>query len=174
MSDDGKTPLQNVEFELTFAKESEPYTENALKTYKPLLKQGESIKAKTDANGYIVWSNLDQGEYKIVETKTVSGMSLLKDPINITLPITMTDKQAKDMSAATDQGYFDEGYTNKWYFYEAKFEVTNTPNFVMPTTGASGMWKFIFFGFGIMTIFGTGLIVYDSKNKNTRKRRKHK
>ena len=174
LSDDGKTPLQNVEFELTFAKESEPYTENALKTYKPLLKQGESIKAKTDANGYIVWSNLDQGEYKIVETKTVSGMSLLKDPINITLPITMTDKQAKDMSAATDQGYFDEGYTNKWYFYEAKFEVTNTPNFVMPTTGASGMWKFIFFGFGIMTIFGTGLIVYDSKNKNTRKRRKHK
>lgn len=174
LSDDGKTPLQNVEFELTFAKESEPYTENALKTYKPLLKQGESIKAKTDANGYIVWSNLDQGEYKIVETKTVSGMSLLKDPINITLPITMTDKQAKDMSAATDQGYFDEGYTNKWYFYEAKFEVTNIPNFVMPTTGASGMWKFIFFGFGIMTIFGTGLIVYDSKNKNTRKRRKHK
>ena len=174
LSDDGKTPLQNVEFELTFAKESEPYTENALKTYKPLLKQGESIKAKTDANGYIVWSNLDQGEYKIVETKTVPGMSLLKDPINITLPITMTDKQAKDMSAATDQGYFDEGYTNKWYFYEAKFEVTNTPNFVMPTTGASGMWKFIFFGFGIMTIFGTGLIIYDSKNKKAGKHRKHK
>ena len=174
LSDDGKTPLQNVEFELTFTKESEPYTENALKTYKPLLKQGESIKAKTDANGYIVWSNLDQGEYKIVETRTVSGMSLLKDPINITLPITMTDKQAKDMSAATDQGYFDEGYTNKWYFYEAKFEVTNTPNFVMPTTGASGMWKFIFFGFGTMTIFGTGLIIYDSKNKKTVKRRKRK
>ena len=38
----------------------------------------------------------------------------------------MTDKQAKDMSAATDQGRFDEGYTNKWYFYEATFEVTNT------------------------------------------------
>ena len=78
------------------------------------------------------------------------------------------------MSAATDQGRFDEGYTNKWYFYEATFEVTNTPNFVMPTTGADGIWKFIFFGFGTMAILGTGLIVYDSKNKNTRKRRKHK
>ena len=89
------------------------------------------------------------------------------------MPITMTDKQAKDMSAATDLGKFDN-YTNKWYFYEAKFEVTNTPNFVMPTTGADGMWKFIFFGFGTMTIFGTGLIIYDSKNKKTEKRRKYK
>ena len=90
------------------------------------------------------------------------------------MPITMTDKQAKDISAATDQGHFDEGYTNKWYFYEAKFEVTNIPNFVMPTTGASGIWKFIFFGFGTMAILGTGLIVFDSKNKKTKKHKKHK
>lgn len=174
LSDDGKTPLSGVEFELKFVKESQPYTMDALNSFIPLLKQGETTKATTDANGYIIWENLDQGEYQITETKTITGMSLLKDPINITLPITMTDKQAKDMSAATDQGRFDEGYTNKWYFYEATFEVTNTPNFVMPTTGADGIWKFIFFGFGTMAILGTGLIVYDSKNKNTRKRRKHK
>lgn len=174
LSDDGKTPLSGVEFELKFVKESQPYTMDALNSFIPLLKQGETTKATTDANGYIIWENLDQGEYQITETKTITGMSLLKDPINITLPITMTDKQAKDMSAATDQGRFDEGYTNKWYFYEATFEVTNTPNFVMPTTGANGVWKFIFFGFGTMAILGTGLIVYDSKNKNTRKRRRHK
>ena len=83
----------------------------------------------------------------------------------------MTDKQAKAMSAATDLGKFDN-YTNKWYFYEAKFEVTNTPNFVMPTTGATGMWKFIFFGFGTMAVLATGLIVYDSKNKRTRKHKR--
>lgn len=174
LSDDGKTPLSGVEFELKFVKESQPYTMDALNSFIPLLKQGETTKATTDANCYIIWENLDQGEYQITETKTITGMSLLKDPINITLPITMTDKQAKDMSAATDQGRFDEGYTNKWYFYEATFEVTNTPNFVMPTTGADGIWKFIFFGFGTMAILGTGLIVYDSKNKNIRKRRKHK
>ena len=174
LSDDGKTPLRGVHFELTFVKQSETSTQDAIKTYNPLLKEGESVTGITDANGYIVWDNLDQGEYKIVETKTLSGMSLLTDPIKITLPITMTDKQAKDMSAATDQGYFDEGYTNKWYFYEAKFEVTNTPNFVMPTTGASGIWKFIFFGFGTMAILGTGLIVFDSKNKKTKKHKKHK
>ena len=170
LSDDGK-PLQGVEFELKFVKESESYTNDADKSYIPLLKQGETTKATTDANGYIVWQNLDQGEYQITETKTISGNTLLKDPINITLPITMTDKQAKDMSAATDNGQFDD-YTNKWYFYEATFEVTNSVKFIMPTTGANGVWKFIFLGFGAMAVLTTGLIIYDTKNKRTRKRRK--
>lgn len=170
LSDDGK-PLQGVEFELKFVKESEPYTSDADKSYIPLLKQGETIKTTTDANGYIVWQNLDQGEYQITETKTISGNTLLKDPINITLPITMTDKQAKDMSAATDQGQFDE-YANKWYFYEATFEVTNSVKFIMPTTGTNGVWRFIFFGFGTMAVLATGLVVYDARNKKTRKRRR--
>ena len=170
LSDDGK-PLQGVEFELKFVKESESYTSDADKSYIPLLKQGETTKATTDANGYIVWQNLDQGEYQITETKTISGNTLLKDPINITLPITMTDKQAKDMSAATDNGQFDD-YTNKWYFYEATFEVTNSVKFIMPTTGANGVWRFIFFGFGTMAVLATGLVVYDARNKRTRKRRR--
>ena len=170
LSDDGK-PLQGVEFELKFVKESEPYTSDADKSYIPLLKQGEATKATTDVNGYIVWQNLDQGEYQITETKTISGNTLLKDPINITLPITMTDKQAKDMSAATDNGQFDD-YTNKWYFYEATFEVTNSVKFIMPTTGANGVWRFIFFGFGTMAVLATELVIYDTKNKRTRKRRR--
>ena len=175
LSDDGKTPLSGVEFELKFVKESQPYTNDALNSFIPLLKQGETTKATTDANGYIIWENLDQGEYQITEIKTITGMSLLKDSINITMPITMTDKQAKDMSAATDQGRFDEGYTNKWYFYEATFEVTNTPNFVMPTTGANGIWRFIFAGFGIIIIPITILFTADERKKrNTKKIRRHK
>ena len=81
------------------------------------------------------------------------------------------DKQAKDMSAATDNGQFDD-YTNKWYFYEATFEVTNSVKFIMPTTGANGVWRFIFFGFGTMAVLTTGLVVYDARNKRTRKRRR--
>ena len=42
----------------------------------------------------------------------------------------------------------------------------------MPTTGADGVWKFIFFGFGTMAVLATGLIIYDSKNKRTRKRKR--
>ena len=169
--EDGKTPLQGVEFELTFIKESESYTELADPTWSPRLKQGDTAKATTDASGNIVWDNLDQGEYQIVETKTVSGMTLLTKPINITLPITMSDQEAKAMSAATDQGKYDS-YTNKWFFYEATFDVTNNVTFKMPTTGATGVWKFIFFGFGTMAVLGTGLILYDSKNKKPRKRKR--
>ena len=88
------------------------------------------------------------------------------------MPITMTDKQAKDMSAATDLGKFDN-YTNKWFFYEATYNVTNTPNFVMPTTGADGVWKYIFFGFGTTTVLITGIVLYDTKNKKL-KRKRHK
>lgn len=171
-AEDGKTPLQGVEFELTFIKESEPYTDMADPTFSPRLKQGETVKAITDASGNIVWDNLDQGEYRITETKTVSGMTLLKDPINITLPITMTDAQAKSMSAATDKGQYDD-YSNKWFFYEATYNVTNTPNFVMPTTGADGVWKYIFFGFGTTTVLITGIVLYDTKNKKL-KRKRHK
>ena len=169
--EDGRTPLRGVKFKLSFIKESEPYTNLANPSYKPLLKVGESTEGTTDANGNITWSNLDQGEYQITEIQTVSGMTLLKDPIKITLPITMTDKQAKAMSAATDLGKFDN-YTNKWYFYEATFDVTNNVSFKMPTTGADGVWKFIFFGFGTMAVLVTVLVVYDARNKRTRKRRR--
>lgn len=51
-------------------------------------------------------------------------------------------------------------------------EVTNTPNFVMPTTGANGIWKFIFFGFGTMTVLGTGLIICDLKTRKLKKKKK--
>lgn len=170
LSEDGKTSLQNVTFELTFVKESESYKDTKFKSYAPLLKEGKSIEATTDSDGYIVWDNLDQGEYQITEIKTLDGMTLLKDPINITLPITMTDKQAKDMSAATDNGQYDED-KKLWYFYEATYEVTNTPNFVMPMTGSNGFWKFGLIGFGSIAVLGTGLVIFEGKNK---KKKKHK
>ena len=171
LAEDGRTPLEGVEFELTFTKESEPYTDDALRSYNPLLKQGESIKATTNKDGYITWEDLDQGEYQIVETKTHDDMTLLKDPIKVTLPITMTDENAKEMSAATDKGKFDD-YTNKWYFYEATFEVTNNAKFKMPMTGDNGFWKFGFIGFGTIAVLGTGLVVFDKKGKKQKHRKR--
>ena len=163
--------MQNVEFELTFVKESESYINDMFKTFKPLLKQGETAKGVTDEDGTIVWENLDQGEYRITEVKTAPGMTLLKDPINITLPITMTDKQAKDMSAATDNGQYDVD-KKLWYFYEATYEVTNTPTFVMPITGSNGFWKFGFIGFGAIVVVGTGLVIFDKKGKKQKHRKR--
>ena len=168
----GVTPLANVEIELRFDKESETANADASvpKSYIPLLTVGNSVTGKTDANGEIVWGNLDQGEYTITEVKTVEGHSLLKDPIHVTLPIVMTEEEVNASGADKTKGTYDDGYTNKWYFFDAKYEITNSAVFKMPTTGADGVWKYIFFGFGTMAVLVTGVIIYDTKNKKKRKR----
>lgn len=166
---DGKTPLANVSFEIKFVKESETTKGSHFKSYQPTLKQGETKTLTTDKNGYVEIGNLDQGEYQIVETSTKAGNTLLKDPIKITLPITMTDKDAKRLSAATDNGQFDKGYTNKWYFYEATYEITNTPTFKIPTTGSNGIWMYGFIGLGMAAMAGFGIVLYDKNNKKKRR-----
>ena len=83
----------------------------------------------------------------------------------------MTDKQAKDMSAATDNGQYDVD-KKLWYFYEATYEVTNTPTFVMPITGSNGFWKFGFIGFGAIVVVGAGLVIFDKKGKKQKHRKR--
>lgn len=167
----GKRVLANIQFKLTFVKQSETYTDNALKTYKPLLKEGESTTAKTDSNGEITWENLDQGEYQITEVQTVNGDTLLKDPINVTLPITMTDEEVKTYKADTSKGTYDTDYSKKWFFYNASYEVTNDYSFGIPQTGGMGTWKYGFIGVGIAVVLAGGLFVHDSLNRKRRRKR---
>lgn len=55
--------------------------------YKRALKVGETIERTTDANGQIVFDNLDQGTYILRETKSLPGYQMLLSPITITLPV---------------------------------------------------------------------------------------
>ena len=167
----GKRVLANVQFRLTFVKQSETYTDNALKTYVPLLKEGESTVAKTDSKGEINWENLDQGEYQITEVQTVNGDTILKDPINVTLPITMTDAEVKTYKADTSKGTFDTDYSKKWFFYNASYEVTNDYTFKLPQTGGMGTWRYGFIGVGIAVVLAGGLFVHDSLNKKRKRKR---
>ncbi len=167
----GKKLLSNVQFRLTFVKQSETYTDNALKSYVPLLKEGESTTAKTDSKGEINWENLDQGEYQITEVQTVNGDTLLKDPITVTLPITMTDAEVKTYKADTSKGTYDTDYSKKWFFYEATYEVTNDYDFIFPQTGGMGTWKYGFIGVGVAVVLAGGLFVHDSLNKKRRRKR---
>ena len=158
---DGKTPLEGVEFELKFVKESETATSDKQSDFKRLLNVGETVKAITDANGEITWENLDQGDYQITETKTVPGYTLLKDPINVTLPLQMTKSKADayrnvNFNAAKE----DKNYTKKWFFFEYSFDITNTPILHLPETGATGTWTYGFVGLGIVMAAGVaGMVV---------------
>lgn len=117
---------------------------------------------------------LDQGTYQITELKTKDGNALLKEPIIVTLPMTMAADEANeygnvDFSSAKE----DKNYSGKWYFYECLYEITNNATFKMPMTGDDGKWKYGFIGFGVIMVTGIGWIIYNTKTKRIRKR-KHK
>ncbi|MDO4323371.1 MAG: SpaA isopeptide-forming pilin-related protein, partial [Lachnospiraceae bacterium] len=112
----GTTPLPGVEFKLSFVSESEEYTADARPTYTRLLKVGESTTVKTNSKGEITFSNLDQGTYQITEVSTVSGHTLLKDPIVVTLPIKLSQSEiAAYGNVDTSKGKVDP-VTGKTFF----------------------------------------------------------
>lgn len=169
---DETTPLPGVEFELKFLEESIHATANKSPYFDRLLEEGESIILSTDENGELAFEDLDQGKYQITEVKTAPGQSLLKEPIIVTLPMTMTDEEADeyenvDFSTAN----FDESYTDAWFFYDCLYEITNTANFVVPTTGGLGTWTLGLVGAGVITTVGLGLVGHEYL---TRKRRRKK
>lgn len=172
---DGKTPIPGVEFEIKFLKQAIIPTKKEHPNFKRLLKEGESTVRHTDAEGKVFFDNLDQGTYQVTEIKTKDGNALLKEPIVFTLPFTMTMQEAQeyqnvDFSSAKE----DAGYTNKWYFYDCLYEVTNNATFKMPTTGDDGKWKYGFIGLGMTAALASVWLVYETRNKKVRKRKYRK
>ena len=161
----GAKPLAGVQFELKFVKAAQKDTALA-DAYSRLLKEGETKTLTTDKNGEITFDNLDQGTYEITEVKTVSGQTLLKDKITVELPITMTKGEAEqygnvDFASAKE----DTGYTGKWFFYDCLYEITNEPQFLLPQTGGSGVWKYGVVGFAVMLLAG-GILIFGKKKKH--------
>lgn len=158
----GAKPLAGVQFELKFVKAAEKDTSLA-SAYTRLLKEGETKILTTDKNGEIVFDNLDQGAYEITEVKTIPGQTLLKDKITVELPITMTRTEAEkygnvDFTSAKE----DSGYTNKWFFYDCLYEITNEPQFHLPQTGGFGGWKYGFIGLAVLFLAG-GILIFGRK-----------
>lgn len=116
-------------------------------------------KAKTDAAGEITFDGLIPDTYTITETKTKEGKTLLKEPITITLPLTMSqaevDKNNVDTSKAIKQG-------SNYYFYHLTYEVTNDSRLDLPKTG--GWIDYLPLAGGMILILG-GLFVYYRKKK---------
>lgn len=153
--DDGTTAIPGVEFELKFVKQSEGFTSKQ-REYKRLLKEGETVTRSTDWEGNCYFDQLDQGDYEITEIKTASGQTLLKDPIKLTIPFKMTNEEASEYEDVNfESAREDNDYTNKWFFYECSYIITNTPVFDLPHTGATGTWNYGFVGLGIALAAGS-------------------
>lgn len=172
---DGTTPIAGVEFEIKFLEAAIQPTSKKHPNFKRLLDVGETTVRHTDSEGKAFFDNLDQGTYQITEIKTEPGNALLKEPIIFTLPFTMTmEEAAQYQNVDFDSAKEDVGYTNKWYFYNCKYDITNNAVFKMPMTGDDGKWKYGFIGFGMVAALGCGYVVLNTKNHKKRNYRKMK
>ena len=92
----------------------------------------EVATKETDEKGELLFDDLLPDTYTITETKTASGKNLLKEPLVVTLPLSVTqaevDKGNVDTSNAIKQG-------DTYYFYHPTYEITNDANLKLPTTG---------------------------------------
>lgn len=111
---------------------------------------GQTAQKTTDANGEVLFAELLPGSYTVTEVKTRDGYSLLKEPIEITLPRKLTKEEAKEMEADTKKAVW---YADAWYFYDLTYEVTDEAVLQLPVTGGRGwpMWLGLVMGFGFIT-----------------------
>ena len=114
---DGKTPLGGVTFSLAG-------------------QDGKTQSLTTKADGIVTFEGLKPGKYTITETKTAAGMTLLAEPITVTLPLTMTEQEAKKSGADLTKGYLHSD--GNYYFYDLTYRVTNNATLDMPASGGHG------------------------------------
>lgn len=119
-----KKPLPGIEFTLTGA-------------------NGFTLKARTDENGKIVFgvnkeglSTLTPQKYTLAETSSKDGYSLLKDPIEIELPLKLTEAEAKVQNADLSKAKWDK--ENEVYrFFDLTYKVSNDAVLQLPATGSN-------------------------------------
>ena len=184
--DEKKTPLQGVTFDLyKEVKEGIPGAElgnkkNGLDSDKYWLKLKSDLK--TNEQGNISVSGLANGDYYLVETKTVNEYNLLKEPVKVTLniqyktsmaetwewvndPLNNGKKLVKHTITSTDTTFTggDTTSSNEGYVTQT---VINKKGFTLPETGGMGT---VLFGVGGAALALAGLYMILSSRKKSSK-----
>lgn len=184
--DETKNPLQNVTFDLY--KEVNQNTsgaeqgnkKNGLDPNKYWLKLRSNLK--TNDQGDISVSGLANGDYYLVETKTVDGYNLLKAPVKVTLSIQYTTSITENRewvdyganggkklvkytitSSNTTFTGGDATPSNAGYVTQT---VINKKGFTLPETGGMGT---VLFGVGGAALALAGLYMILSSRKKSSK-----
>lgn len=144
-ADGSKEPIPGVTFKLAGMEEGDEYT------------------ATTDAEGKIVWNDLIPQNYVITEVSTVDGYNLLKDNIEVRLPMEMTLDELNKNSADRNKAIYDEA-TGMYCFYDLTFIVDDSVEFKMPFTGADQNMLYIIFVVAL-SMTALGIILMFRKKK---------
>ena len=134
----------------------------------------------TDNNGQIVYKGLANGNYWLVETKTLEGYNLLAKPVEVKLNInykkTLTEKKTyvngvlvKSDVSATAEPFDGTTITDK---EEGKtiggsaVTVVNRAGFTLPVTG--GFSTLLFSGIGVLLVLAGVGVLFSLKKKSNR------
>lgn len=147
-SADGK-PLENVIFGL--------YDESRQKI----------LESQTSQDGRIIFSELLPGKYWLKEEKTGNGQQLLKEPMEIVLPMVLTEQDVEKLKIDKSQLVYDENQ-QVFKLYDRIFEISNAGNLVLPMTGGDGLVlpDILLLAAALLLLIGVCLFVY-RKGKTT-------
>lgn len=144
---DGKTTLAGVSYELKDSKG------NVVST------------GTTKSDGKVEFKDLYPGKYTITELKTKAGLSLLKEPIEISMPMYLTEQDVIDNKIDKTKCVFDD-YEGIYMVFDQTYEVTNDANFVPPMTGGmTTLWTFLPLGIGLLLFSGIMVLVVRKKKQ---------
>lgn len=124
----------------------------------------------TGSDGVATFSGLYPNRYTVTEIKTAAGYSLLKEPFTIETPTRLTEEEVIQHNVDRAKVTYDPA-EDIYYVFDLTYEVTDSPNFQLPTTGSGGFWKYGIIGMGIMGAVAAGLFAneYQKRNKKIKK-----
>lgn len=117
----------------------------------------EVIDTKTSKGGTLKFSDLEDGEYRITETKSPEGHSLLANSIDVTLPMTVDSTQE-----GLEKGTGITKENGKVYYYDLTYTIKNNKLFNMPASG--GRFKATLIGIAVM-IMAAGCYILRHRRK---------
>ncbi len=119
---------------------------------------------------------LPNGTYKFVETETLDGYNLLKDPVDATLSVNYAAKwKEKQCIYDADGKLVKRTYdtVNKAFDNAAMktYTVVNRKGFNLPTTGGFG--TLLFSGIGVLLVLAGVSVLFSLKKRRTSVRKPH-
>ena len=119
-------------------------------------------RTETTANGRVLFSDLPLGVYRLTETKTLPGYTLLKEPVIIEIPLVVDSSTSSGSVPAGDGGVQETD--GKTYYYNLTYTITNGQSFDLPQTGGTSADRIMRTG---MVLFATaaGALLYLNRKR---------
>lgn len=120
--------------------------------------------------GEAIVKGLPNGTYKFVETETLNGYNLLKDPVDATLSIDYAAKWIENSEYDKDGKLIKRTYNTSAKAFDDNdmkiYTVVNRKGFNLPVTGGFG--TLLFSGIGVLLVLAGVSVLFSLKKKNNR------